>query len=617
MSEGATTRLGWTEEALARLAELRGWEAAALSRLEVGWSEREQRATFTVTDETATPVGHLRYQADPNRRNGERAKMLADAGSARQLFPAPETIANDEPVDGVLVLTEGEPDCVSAWSAGFAAVGVPGVEGWRDEYAVRFTGRRWRVYVVFDCDTQGRDAAMPIVESLIAAGVDARLVDLGPDRDDHYDLTDYLREHGREALRELLDGVEPYRAPVDDVAEVVIEPLRAFLVRELPKAESLVGVTRDGTNLLPRFGWVMPWGREGTAKTTLLVDLLYHVVAGLDWLHYPVERPLRVVAVINEGVPGGMQDKLAQKLERWEGDRDLVLDGLAIYASPWGDFTFREQRLVDHLRAFAVDFEADYVAFDPLHTLGTSGAGSPQETEEFKVRLRAFGAWSDLGVLTAHHSNKLGMVSGDWGRHPDTVLRLEKDGKNAATKLTLEKARPADVDELGVPMLLEWVPETLGFRRVEIDAREHVGDDELLDRVREYLVEHGPTGVTMLKRKVQGDDERVRQVALAALDRDDDRKLVNVARRKGDKTLALPGEVPLLTLSGTQRDADTTQTRMDTDGALSVDPTLNAISASQRAAGGGVECVPPTPFRGHTRQPSTPSETDERDDEPF
>lgn len=607
--------LGWTDDALATLAAARGWQPAALSRLEVGWNEREHRATFTVTDETASPVGHLRYLADPTRRNGAGSKMLADKGSERQLYPAPETIGDDEPPDGEVVLDEGEPDTVALWSAGFAAVGVPGVESWRDEWAVRFTGRRWRVYVVFDCDEQGRRAADRAAAALVRAGVDARIVDLDPARDDGYDATDFLRDRGprgRDELRALFAVAPPYKPPPEPVdvtvAPVVIEPLRAFLARELPTSESLVGVTRDGTNLLPRFGWVLPWGSAGASKTTWLVDLLFHVCAGLAWQHYPVARPLRVVAVVNEGVPGGLQDKLAQKIERWEGDRDLVLDGLAVYASPWGAFTFREQRLVDHLRDFARDFNADYVAFDPLHTLGTTGAGSPAETEEFKGLLRAFGLWDWLGVITAHHSNKIGMISGDWSRHADTVLRLEKDS-GAATKLTVEKARPADPAELGAPMLLRWIVETLGFARVEVEAAEQVDEAELLARLRVKLAQSDePLTLRDLIGDVQGNRNRLSEIVKKAIERG---VILNVSPHARRYALRLPRDAEVTQIT------QAAQTRMDTGDAryLALD---NAEVTNPEV--GGCYPLPRPPFRGGgevTGNAPSGSTSEENDDEPF
>jgi DNA-binding transcriptional ArsR family regulator len=282
--------------------------------------------------------------------------------------------------------------------------------------------------------------------------------------------------------------------PAVDVADepdsrpILFVTLREFLELDFPPAESLVGHVRGGTNLLPRYGWVMPWGREGSTKTTLLVDMLFHAAAGRQWLHYPIARPLRIVAIINEGVPGGFQDKLAEKHELWNGD-EAPLDGLALYASPWGEFTFRNERMLRHLSDFARDFEADYVAGDPLHTLGSSGSGTPEETEEFKHLLRRFGVWEWIGILTAHHSNKAGMVSGDWARHPDTVIHLEKDGCLPRTKLTVQKARPADPAELGAPLLLEWLVEMKGYRLVEGDP-EKIADanrERVLAAVHEGL----------------------------------------------------------------------------------------------------------------------------------
>jgi hypothetical protein len=67
------------------------------------------------------------------------------------------------------------------------------------------------------------------------------------------------------------------------------------------------------------------------------------------------------------------------------------------------------------------------------------------------------------------------MVSGDWGRHPDTLIRLEKDGAKPATKWVLQKARPDDPNKLHKPELLEWDTETLGYQRGEITDAKQVG----------------------------------------------------------------------------------------------------------------------------------------------
>ena len=509
-------RLGWTDDALAELARLRGWTEAAIERLELTYDASSGVVGIPIRD-MLDELGTISYLPWPDRRGNGRAKIWQPAGVPRQLFPPPELLPDD--TRDVLVL-EGEPDVIAAWSAGLVAVGVPGTAGWNADYAARFRGPRWRVSVAFDCDDVGRRAGAEVALSLAEAGVEVRLIDLDPSRRDGYDVTDFLLERGREAgaaeLLGLVNAAKLYTGEAPAVP-VVIEPLRAFLERALPPAESLVGVARGGTNLLPRYGWVLPWGREGSGKTSVIVDLLFHVAAGLAWLKYAVARPLRVVAVVNEGVPGGLQDKLAQKLELWDGDRDAVLDNLAIYASPWGAFTFRDAALVAHLRDYATDFGADYVALDPLHTLGTIGAGSPQDTEAFKNELRAFGLWENVGVITAHHSNKMGMVSGDWARHADTVLHLEKDGKNPATKITLEKARPADPAELGVAAILEWVVETMSYRRVVPEAPAPLDEAEALGAILERLSSDTPTALEPLLDGIKGTKTALRELVIRAI----------------------------------------------------------------------------------------------------
>jgi hypothetical protein len=202
VSAAASSR-GWTPEALARVGELRGWTAAAIERLEL--AHGRQRVLFPVRDETGELVGELRYQPDPAlRADGER-KMLAAAGTSRQLFPPPELIGDDELADGMLWLVEGEPDAARAWSLGLAAVAIPGVQGWKVEWAPRFRRSRLIVAVCCDGDEEGRDCAVRVSGDLADVGVDARLVDLG----DGNDLTDFtatadtpeLREHAARLLR--------------------------------------------------------------------------------------------------------------------------------------------------------------------------------------------------------------------------------------------------------------------------------------------------------------------------------------------------------------------------------------------------------------------------------
>jgi hypothetical protein len=171
-------------ELIAKLARERGWLYATMLELELG-ADRG-RITIPVRDDERQLRGLLRYRPWPEP--GE-VKMLATAGSRRALLPHPAA----EPSTHV-ILVEGEPDMIAARSRGLPAIAVPGVDGWRPTWAHLPAGRE--VTVMMDCDEQGRAAAAAIGSDLSSL-CDVRLLDLAPDRNDGYDLTDWLLDEER------------------------------------------------------------------------------------------------------------------------------------------------------------------------------------------------------------------------------------------------------------------------------------------------------------------------------------------------------------------------------------------------------------------------------------
>jgi hypothetical protein len=193
----------------------RGWTAEALERLGLGYDG--ERIVFPVRGAAGEPVGYVRYLVGAN---GATPKMVADKGTTRELFPPPETISESEG-DGTLWLVEGEPDGVRAWSLGLASVAVPGAGNWRPEWAPRFTGRK--MVVCFDCDEAGRAGAARAGGDFSACGIEARVVDLDPERADGFDLTDFTAKartetERKQARRLLLELAE--RAPLAEAASI-------------------------------------------------------------------------------------------------------------------------------------------------------------------------------------------------------------------------------------------------------------------------------------------------------------------------------------------------------------------------------------------------------------
>jgi DNA primase len=95
---------------------------------------------------------------------------------------------------------EGEPDAVTGHELGLTAFGTPGTNGWRTSWAQRFRGRV--CVVCFDCDQPGRTAARKVAGSLIEEAREVRVVDLAPERDDGFDLSDFVLGGG--TVRDLL-----------------------------------------------------------------------------------------------------------------------------------------------------------------------------------------------------------------------------------------------------------------------------------------------------------------------------------------------------------------------------------------------------------------------------
>jgi len=70
---------------------------------------------------------------------------------------------------GYILLVEGESDCHVAWYRGLPAVGVPGVDNWRDEWAEHLNGIS-KIFVVVEPDEAGKKLWRSLVSCENLAG---------------------------------------------------------------------------------------------------------------------------------------------------------------------------------------------------------------------------------------------------------------------------------------------------------------------------------------------------------------------------------------------------------------------------------------------------------------
>ena len=127
--------------------------------------------------------------------------------------------------------------------------------------------------------------------------------------------------------------------------DVVIVPLAEFIAVDEPGAEPLLG--KPDAILIPENGDVMFYGDGGAGKTTLAIDLGFHLAAGDTWLGIPVPHPVRVLLIENEGPRPLLRQKLKRKREAWNGG-DLG-DRVDVFERPWREFTFASEQWREEL----------------------------------------------------------------------------------------------------------------------------------------------------------------------------------------------------------------------------------------------------------------------------
>lgn len=182
---------------MAYLSEHRALDLPTLDAWYVGYDEAFDCYTLPVLNEAGEVVNVRRY--DPSGR--PKMRNLAGHGSPPRLYPCPPT--SD---DRAVVVAEGEWDALVARGHGLTALsGTHGADTWRPEWSTALRGRH--VAFVYDCDGPGREYAPAHAAEVARFAKSVRVVDLAPERDDKWDLTDwFVSGRSRDELRALINA---------------------------------------------------------------------------------------------------------------------------------------------------------------------------------------------------------------------------------------------------------------------------------------------------------------------------------------------------------------------------------------------------------------------------
>jgi hypothetical protein len=255
----------------------------------------------------------------------------------------------------------------------------------------------------------------------------------------------------------------------------------------------------DDDALLVEGGLHLLFGPEGAAKTTLSLDLAAHLAAWLAWLSYRVPRALRLVLIENEGPPAGLRRKLERKIETWTGP--AWAERVLVYRDPWGELRLTDDDSRAALVHACEQHRADLVVAGPLLSLGAPTEGKPGDTQAFVDLLRrdcGLGRWA---YLLVHHWNKGGAISGDWGRHADTLLEATEGEAPETTRLAIRKQRWGHKPPK--PLVLQWILDSEGYELFDTTAAKAT-DEDYEQRILDYLAEHPWATTDELENDVEG-----------------------------------------------------------------------------------------------------------------
>lgn len=178
-------------------------EALGMTYADIGGNGHgEPEAVYTYTDEHGNVLFEaLRYAGKKfrqRRREPETGEIVWNLdGVRRVLYRLPEVLQAAR-IGKAVWITEGEKDADSLRKLGFIATTGGSAGKWRDEYTEALKGSY--ALVACDCDKPGRTHANAVAASLHEAGIPVKVIDLDPQRDDGYDVSDFLGEHNGTSL---------------------------------------------------------------------------------------------------------------------------------------------------------------------------------------------------------------------------------------------------------------------------------------------------------------------------------------------------------------------------------------------------------------------------------
>jgi hypothetical protein len=323
------------------------------------------------------------------------------------------------------------------------------------------------------------------------------------------------------------EDVEPAE-PSQPLLHVVT--LEEFASIHEPSADPLLGDKRN--NLLAAGAISVVYGDGGAGKTTLFLDVAFHLATQSNWLGLDVPQRSRVLWIENEGPRGMFREKTDTKRSNWAGPP--LNEYFHVLQDPWALFTFAQPQHRHELAQHVAALNIDVVIAGPVQRLGVQGGGTPAEVGQFIELVEQTRAelGRPLAFVFIHHENKSGEVSGAWEGIPDTLMHVFPQG-NGRTRIHWQKARWAP-DMHGKTWHLLW-REGDTF---EIDEKPENSDDEVRLSLLEAVEQNPGLAWGKLEAQVKGKGDRLRALRDLLLQ---EGEIVNLSTKPGKMALHRKG----------------------------------------------------------------------------
>lgn len=385
------------------------WQPSALERIEqkkakLGDKPRSDMmelgapvATFKYYDTRGNVIASVvRYEPDGTRESKTFrpycyrtvdgvTKWVGGAPDLRPLYRIPEIS-----LASTIVLTEGE-----GKADALARVGIEATSAMQGANApiekTDWSPLYGKTVIVWpDNDEPGKRYGQAVSRHLSALGVTVKLITPPADKPAKWDAFDCVTEGGD-------------AAQIIGTAQLLAsQPKPRIRLLKLSELENLAPPSFLIADVLTEFGLSMIWGRSGSLKSFIALDIGMCIATGMEW-HGKAVKQGRVIYLAAEGSHG-----LAGRAIGWRKTRGRALPEPDFELIPHGLTLTKEEDMTALIEALQADGRP--VAFIVVDTMSrTFGNGNPNQPADMNLYVTAADRLREAmnaHVMVVHHGGK-------------------------------------------------------------------------------------------------------------------------------------------------------------------------------------------------------------------